>query len=125
MKILITGGIGYIGSCLVERLLNTNHQIAVIDSQKYPVDINFIKRIENLEILSISNTDLLYDMINDCDIVVHLAGMRLPECEKYPDQCYFVNEFMTKAIAEMCKMLDKRMIFSSTCSKCLPIIYFI
>jgi len=86
----------------------------------FPITIDFLRKINKQKVHSlladISDTDLLYEMIRDCDVVVHLAGLRLPECEKNPDKCYFVNEFMTKAIGEMCKMLEKRMIFSSTCS---------
>jgi len=120
MKILITGGFGYIGSCLVDRLHETEHEVVNIDIQDYPVTLDFLHKIKNGNVTShladISDTRLLHELISKCDIVVHLAGIRLPDCEANPINCYFVNEFMTKAIVVLCKMLDKRMIFSSTCS---------
>ncbi len=120
LRILITGGLGYIGSCLIERLFRTNHEVVIFDKQKYPANINFLHKLNikaiHQTLSDMSSTDMLYEHIKVCDVVVHLAGMRFPECEKSPNECYFVNEFMTKAIAEMCKMLDKRMIFASTCS---------
>jgi len=120
MKILLTGGLGYIGSTLVERLLDTKHEIKIIDKQTYPANISFLEKLSKHDIFprvaDISDTRELYADIGNSDVVVHLAGMRLPDCEQNPAECYFTNEFMTKAIAGMCLMLDKIMIFSSTCS---------
>ncbi len=54
MRILITGGIGYIGSCLVERLLKTTHNVKIIDKQKYQIDIEFLNKINNWQTLRTS-----------------------------------------------------------------------
>ena len=120
MKILVSGGLGFIGSCLVERLFDTDHEVKIIDKQTYPANISFLKKLSEHNIFprvtDISDTRELYTDIGNSDIVIHLAGIRFSDCEKNPAECYFTNEFMTKTIAEMCKMLDKRMIFSSTSS---------
>jgi len=42
MKILITGGFGYIGSCLVDRLHDTEHEVVNIDIQDYPVTLDLL-----------------------------------------------------------------------------------
>ena len=35
MKILITGGAGFLGSVITEKLLNSNHEVTVLDNMMY------------------------------------------------------------------------------------------
>jgi UDP-glucose 4-epimerase len=78
MKALITGGAGFIGSHLADRLLADGHQVVVLD------DLS-TGRYENIEHLlgrpdfefvlgSILNADLLDDCVARCDTVFHLAA---------------------------------------------------
>jgi len=78
MKALITGGAGFIGSHLADRLLADGHQVVILD------DLS-TGRYENLEHLlgrpdvefvlgSILNADLLDDCVARCDTVFHLAA---------------------------------------------------
>jgi UDP-glucose 4-epimerase len=78
MKALITGGAGFIGSHLADRLLADGHQVVVLD------DLS-TGRYENIEHLlgrpdfefvlgSILNADLLDDCVARCDSVFHLAA---------------------------------------------------
>ena len=78
MRILVTGGAGFIGSHLCERLINNGHTVVAID--------NFSTgRTSNLASLegtagftlkegSILDTKLLVTLINDADYVFHLAA---------------------------------------------------
>jgi UDP-glucose 4-epimerase len=78
MRILITGGAGFIGSHLAERLLNDGHQVLVIDNLS-------TGKLENMEtfknhpkfsytIGSILNRDLLESLVSQCEQVYHLAA---------------------------------------------------
>jgi UDP-glucose 4-epimerase len=78
MKALITGGAGFIGSHLADRLLELGHQVVLLD------DLS-TGRYENIEHLlgrpdvefvlgSILNADLLDDCVARCDTVFHLAA---------------------------------------------------
>jgi UDP-glucose 4-epimerase len=78
MKALITGGAGFIGSHLADRLLADGHQVVVLD------DLS-TGRYENIEHLlgrpdfefvlgSILNTDLVDDCAARCDTIFHLAA---------------------------------------------------
>ena len=73
MKILITGGAGYVGSKLVPKLINLGHDITVLDLMIYGSDV----LNDNLKLLKITgdirNTNLLKKIIPGHDIVIHLA----------------------------------------------------
>lgn len=78
MKILITGGAGFIGSHLAERLVQDGHRVTVLD------DLS-TGRIENLAALGGSNSlsfvkgsildgTLVQDLTDDVDVIFHLAA---------------------------------------------------
>ena len=48
MKILVTGGCGYVGSVLVPRLINDGHEVLVVDDQWFG---NFLPSTANLKVL--------------------------------------------------------------------------
>jgi UDP-glucose 4-epimerase len=78
MKALITGGAGFIGSHLAERLLELNHDVAVIDD----LSTGSIENIAHLKgtprfsyvVDSITNESMLAEMIDGSDVVFHLAA---------------------------------------------------
>ena len=78
MKALITGGAGFIGSHLAERLLSDGHDVAVIDD----LSTGSIDNITHLKgdkrfsyvIDSVTNEPLLAELIDQSDVVFHLAA---------------------------------------------------
>ncbi|MEX5943386.1 NAD-dependent epimerase/dehydratase family protein [Mammaliicoccus sciuri] len=78
MKILVTGGAGFIGSHVVEHYLNLNHEVFVLDnlSTGNIENIPFLKS-ENLFEEDIRDLDLVKDIVkeNQFDIIVHLAAV--------------------------------------------------
>ncbi|NOT45939.1 MAG: NAD-dependent epimerase/dehydratase family protein [Acidobacteria bacterium] len=78
MKAFITGGAGFIGSHLAERLLDAGHDVSVLDN----LSTGAIRNIEHLKgrqgfsytIDSITNESLLAELIDGCDVVFHLAA---------------------------------------------------
>ena len=73
MKILITGGAGYLGSVLTPYLLSKKHKITVIDLMIYGEKV--LKKHKNLKIIKgdIRNVNLLNKVIHNHDIIIHLA----------------------------------------------------
>ncbi|MBN1512881.1 MAG: GDP-mannose 4,6-dehydratase [Phycisphaerae bacterium] len=78
MKALITGGAGFIGSHLAERLLAQGHQVVVIDDLSTGNLRNLANVLDNpsLEFVydSVRNVETMHLLIRECDRVYHLAA---------------------------------------------------
>ncbi len=78
MKILITGGAGFIGSHLCERLVSEGHNITTIDnfSTGHASNLVRLKNVDGFKIVegSILDTQTLAPLINESDYVFHLAA---------------------------------------------------
>lgn len=78
MKILITGGAGFIGSHLVEKFLETGHTVAIMDNFTYAADMNFVQSLNNVTIFKgdISDRKFVMDAfaIFNPTGVIHLAA---------------------------------------------------
>ena len=78
MRVLITGGAGFIGSHLAERFINDGHTVQVLDN----LSTGSIENISHLKdrqgftynINSVANEPLLAEMIDRADVVFHLAA---------------------------------------------------
>lgn len=84
MNVLVTGGAGFIGSHLAERLLDDGHAVAAIDdlSTGTITNVDHLRPHPNFSytIDTIFNEPRLAEQIDRCDVVVHLAaavGVRL------------------------------------------------
>lgn len=84
MRFLITGGAGFIGSHLAERLLSRGDHVALLDnlSTGSMENIRHLKSSPGMEyhLDSIENRQLVAELVDDADVIVHLAaavGVRL------------------------------------------------
>jgi UDP-glucose 4-epimerase len=78
LRYLITGGAGFIGSHLTERLLDRGDRVVLLDnlSTGSMENIRHLKSSERLEyhLDAIENRQLLAELVDDADLVVHLAA---------------------------------------------------
>lgn len=84
MRFLITGGAGFIGSHLAERLLSRGDEVLVLDdlSTGSMENIRHLKKFDRLHYFldTIQNRQLLAELVDEADIILHLAaavGVRL------------------------------------------------
>lgn len=84
MKVFITGGAGFIGSHLAERLVNRGDQVLILDDLSTGAMANIdhlVGRDEfDYRIGSVMNAPLVAELVDRCDVTVHLAaavGVRL------------------------------------------------
>ena len=136
MKVLVTGGLGYIGSHTCCELLDNNYEVVVIDNLSNSKEdvIDKIKKITNKD-LKFYKGDLcdkeLVDNIfknENIDAVIHFAGLKaVGESVKKPLLYYRNNLDSTLTLLEvMCKYNCKKLVFSSSATvygnpKTLPI----
>ena len=73
MRILITGGLGYVGSNLVQKLLDLNFKVRVLDLKLYG-DLLF-DNDKNLELFigDIRDQSIVNKSLENVDVVIHLA----------------------------------------------------
>ena len=76
MRYLVTGGAGFIGSHLVEKLVDTNNQVTIIDNFSTGNAKNIANIEKKITIVQsdISSQSTIDKLVSECDYVVHLAA---------------------------------------------------
>lgn len=136
MKILVTGGTGFIGSHTVVELLNENYEVVVIDnfSNSKPDVVDKIKTITNKDFKfyegDVCNKKILQSIFkeNKIDAVIHFAGFKaVGESVQKPLMYYRNNLDSTLTLCEVMNENNvKNIVFSSSATvygnpKSLPI----
>jgi len=112
MKILVTGGLGFIGGHLVKELKKQNHQVVIIDKKQV--------RKNNYYQQDLTNYHRVYDILNyeRPELVLHLAGLAgvQPSIIR-PYEYYYNNVVSTLNLLEACRQLNiKKFVFASSSS---------
>jgi UDP-glucose 4-epimerase len=119
MKILITGGAGFIGSHLAERLIKDGNQVTVIDNLSTGSRENIAGLISksnfNFVYDNIRNTTTMAMLVKECDMVYHLAaavGVQL--IADRPVHTIETNIHGTEVVLEIANKFSKRVLIAST-----------
>jgi UDP-glucose 4-epimerase len=119
MNVLITGGAGFIGSHLAERLLEQGEQVRVIDnlSTGSAQNIQHLKSVRGFQCFTdtITNLRLMKELIDEADVIYHLAaavGVRL--IVESPTQAMETNIRGTEVVLELAAKKKKRVLITST-----------
>lgn len=119
MKILITGGAGFIGSHLADRLHSEGHEITVIDnlSTGRYANIGHLEGKERFRLIidTVLNEDLMEELIKEADRVFHMAsavGVKL--IMERPVQTIETIFKGTDVVLSFCARYRKRVLIPST-----------
>ncbi len=121
MKVLVTGGAGYIGSVLVRQLLEKGYKVRALDSLKFGGDALYEVMLHpNFEFIKgdIRNTGDVEKALKGIDAIAHLAAIvGDPACKKFSEEAHETNWNGSVALFEAAEKAGiKKFVFASTCS---------
>ncbi|MHC5074556.1 MAG: GDP-mannose 4,6-dehydratase, partial [Planctomycetota bacterium] len=119
MKVLITGGAGFIGSHLAEKLLATGHEVIAIDN----LSTGSLNNVENIiknpkfEFIydNVRNAEMMHVLVEKCDIIYHLAaavGVQLIVDE--PVHTIETNIHGSEVVLNVANKFRKKILIAST-----------
>jgi UDP-glucose 4-epimerase len=119
MNVLITGGAGFIGSHLAERLLQRGDEVSIVDD----LSTGSVRNIQHLKqnrsfhsfIDTITNHRLMTELVDEADMIYHLAaavGVRL--IVESPTRAMETNIRGTEIVLELSAKKRKRVLITST-----------
>lgn len=117
MKILVTGGAGYIGSILVPKLLGLGHEVTVVDNFMYNqtplLDVTFDDKLTMVR-GDVRDHQIMKPLMAKADAVLPLACLTgAPLCKQDPIGARTINHDAVKMLFEM-KSKDQMMVFPCT-----------
>ena len=118
MKLLVTGGAGYIGSIVARQLIAAGHQVVVLDNLERGHRAAVPERAE-LIVADLRDRDAVGAAVdNGFDGVLHFAALALVgESVEHPERYYRTNVGGTLNLLEAINDAGvKRLVFSSTCA---------
>jgi UDP-glucose 4-epimerase len=119
MKAIVTGGAGFIGSHIVDKLIKLGHSVIVIDNESAECHDQFYwnNLAENYK-YDICDYDLIAPLFSNVDIVFHVASdARIQPAIQNPVKSVKNNILGTLNVLELSKLNKvKRVIYSSTSS---------
>ncbi len=116
MKILVTGGAGFLGSHLCETLLQREHEVWAIDAKGESKILHLLNQPGfHFVRETIFNEAMLEDLVRRCELVFHLAGV--VGVEHYVGDPYAVlnvNINGTQKVLQVAHKWDRKVVFAST-----------
>lgn len=119
MKLLVTGGAGFIGSHLVETLLQVGHEVTSLDDLSSGQSENIVAMSNHPRFKFIQGSILDRDLVNRCirehDAVFHLAAVvGVKYCIDNPLSLIASNVTGTEHVVEECHRFNKKLVLVST-----------
>jgi nucleoside-diphosphate-sugar epimerase len=120
-KILVTGGAGYLGSHVVEKLLQQGYKVKILDNLSFgDYALRSLRKKYNFEMVNgdIRDLKVVLESMDGIDGIIHLAGIvGDPASQLDTIQSTEVNYLSTKLVVDAAKFFKiKQFIFASSCS---------
>jgi len=127
MKVLVTGGTGFVGSHLVEKLLEKKYEVHCIcrntnnlqHLKSLPRSANL--RLINMDISDPSSYNILTDILKDIDYTYHIAGLiKAYRAEDYDRANFLATKYLIDATAKAANKNLKRFLYLSSLAAAGP-----
>lgn len=118
MKVLVTGGAGFIGTNLVKRLVEEGHEVVCLDNFSTGKHSNKIEGARYID-MDITKLELVWQWQHfvNYDIVYHLAAIaRIQPSFHNPIGYFEANAVATMTLAKMCAEADTPLIYAGSSS---------
>ena len=113
MKILVTGGAGFIGSNLIKRLIEKGHDVDCLDDYSSGKIGN-----EHRECTYIIGDIQTIDQLGSYDKIYHLAALsRIQPSFNNPNETYRVNTLGTQQVLELARRTGAKVVYAGSSSK--------
>jgi UDP-glucose 4-epimerase len=115
MKILVTGGAGFIGTNLIRRLLKEGHEVVSLDDYETGTEDN---HVDGATYVTGDIESLMYWKGEDFDLVYHLAALsRIQPSFEDPTECFRVNAQGSQVVAEWARLNDVKVVYAGSSSR--------
>ena len=113
MNVLITGGCGYTGSVLTNKLVNQGHNVTVVDTQWFG---NYLDEENNLQVIKADIREIEKISLKNIETIIHLANIANdPGVELNPTLSWEVNVLATHQLADKANRANvKQIIYASS-----------
>ena len=115
--ILVTGVAGFLGSNLLERLLDEGHRVVGIDNLSMGHPSNIAEAMDNADFRFINadamDNSVFEEIVDEVDVAVHLAAFKIPRYGKAIDTLK-INYYCTENVLEFAKARNIKCVLAST-----------
>jgi UDP-glucose 4-epimerase len=115
MNIIVTGGVGFVGTNLVKRLKEEGHKVIVIDDYSVGVVDNQIEGVRYLP-MNVEQIDFIKG--DEVDLCFHLAALsRIQPSFETPSDFFRVNVSGTEAVCDWARKWNVKVVYSGSSSQ--------
>jgi UDP-glucose 4-epimerase len=116
-KMAVTGGAGFIGSNLTNRLISEGYEVVVVDDLSTGLLSNVNQNKSTFHQISITDPKALASALAGCETIFHLAARgSVPRSVKHPVATHGVNATGTLNVLEAARASGAHVVFSSSSS---------
>ena len=120
MRVLVTGGAGYVGTSVIAHLVEAGHRVMCLDPRADELQgllrLPMADRAVAISTGSVLDTAHVASLAQDCDGVIHLAAVvGAPACAKDPEEAWNLNVEGTRSVIAAMRPAQP-LVMASTCS---------
>lgn len=118
MKILVTGGAGFIGINLIERLVKEGHDVHSLDNYTTGTENNHLPTVQYYKGDVSEHGSFDWFLAEDYDIIYHLAAQsRVQPSFEDPSETFISNVLGTKRVCEFALKIGAKVVYAGSSSK--------